>query len=51
MKIQYVLINFGKTFAGEQISPGDLIKNVVVNDVLEEICILDNLGIPDLEAE
>jgi hypothetical protein len=49
IKTQYMLIHFGKAIAAEDINPGDPIKNVIVDDVLEEICLLSDLNIEQLE--
>jgi len=51
MKIQYVLINFGKTFLKDPVEDGDPITNVIVDGVLREICILENLEMPNLDQE
>jgi hypothetical protein len=46
-----MLIDFGIAIAAEEIHPGDPVKNVFVDGILEQICILSDLKIPDLEAE
>jgi len=51
IKTQYFLLPFGKTITLEPICAGDAIRNEVVSGKLECICMLDNLDIPDLEAE
>jgi len=51
MKTQYVLLNFGKTVLKEPVEAGDPITNVLVDGVLREICLLDDLDIPNLDKD
>ena len=49
IKTQYILIDFGITIAAEDINIGDPVKNVIVYDKLEQICLMSHLDIPNLE--
>lgn len=51
IKTQYMLISFGKVVTPEPIVMGDMITNKAVFGILEQICLLCELDIPDLEAE
>ena len=51
IKTIYFLVNFGKSFLPEAVEAGDPVKHEMVDDVLQEICILSDLDIPNLEDE
>lgn len=43
--------HFGMTVLSEDTHSGDMLRNEIAHGVLHEICLIDKLDIPDLEAD
>lgn len=51
IKTVYSCVDFGVLVPKEKISKGDILRTVLLTDVLEQICILSKLEIPNLDDE
>ena len=51
MKTIFCCTNFGQEICDEEINAGDAIRYEIAAGPLHEICLLDNLHIPDLDND